>query len=144
TSLLPGRVVAVNDFVQKSAVQCALSLFEYVAGVVVLVATLEPNAAVSTGNFCAGKPPCVIEDIPDRLPDFAILIGRRSHRFMLCIIEIVNSPRAVRMHRHSDPHGITRSLLWRLAESDRVATDKKSARDCQPEREKFHDLRSLR
>jgi hypothetical protein len=121
-----------------------LSLFEYVASVVVLIATLEPNAAVSTGNLCAGKPPCIVQYIPDCLPDFAILTGCRSHRFMLCIIEIVNSLRAVWMHRHSDPHGITRSLLWGLAKSGRVATNQKSARDSQLEREKFHDLRSLR
>src|SRR5207245_3350354 len=112
----------------KSAVCCALRFFEYAAGIVILVATLEPKAAIRSGNFRTGKTPHVIEFIANRLPKFAILPGGRGRRLMLCGIEIVNGARAVWVHRHSHPHSITTRLLQRLAESFCVATDEKRDR----------------
>ena len=48
------------------------------------------------------------------------------------------------MHRYGYPHSVAPRLLWRLAKSDRSAAEKESASNRRPEREKFHDPRSLR
>src|SRR5881409_807190 len=63
TSLLAGRIITVNDSMEKSAVLRTLGFFEYATHIVVLVATLEPKPPVRPGNFGAGKMASVVEFI---------------------------------------------------------------------------------
>src|SRR5204863_2701133 len=108
----------------KSAIWCALGFFEYATFIVVLIATLEPNAAVRSGNFRAGETPRVIQLITNCLAKFAVCIGGCRHRLVLWRIKVVNRALAVRVHRHGHPHGVTAGALWCLGEPNLGGTNK--------------------
>jgi len=127
---------------KNGAVFCALRFFLKMACAVVTVSALKSKASIGAIDCTAGKSTQVIDVVLNFSHEFAILARRRGDGSMLRVIELINSARAVCVHRHSYPVGIIFDPIRSLAQSAHRATRQVTEGDYQSDSEKVHCQRS--
>ena len=102
TDLMPGGIVAKNDFADHALVFGEMSFFDEMIGAVIFILSEETKLFLRTQDFGVGEAPVFIKIVTNFFEQLAILARGSGNGFVIGRIAFVNRARAIGVEDDAD------------------------------------------